>query len=890
MTEETSTELLPVLVANLADEGARDFLQGVALAGGTAHLPLVEPPAERTPHVLEVSTPRSREPLVLIAEPLGPASGGLYPLRLRMVSRKRSVETRIPSSTRRATIAYADGRSPPPLPSRAPSSPALGSRAPSPPESQRIPSPPPSAPAKRPSSVPTQELSEPLPPASEPPPVSRRAEGLIGRELAGGKLVIEQRVGKGGAGTVFRARHRDLHMHVAVKVMNEEFQQDAAFCQRFQAEALSASRLDHPNLTRVLDYGQEPDGLLYIAMEFLDGVSLRDLLDHEKRLDLRRAINIMIQVCSGLTHAHARNIVHRDIKPENLVLVKGLDDDGRETTLVKVCDFGIAHGATSNAKAVFAGTPEYMSPEQCAGEDPDIQSDVYACGVVLFEMLTGVVPITGDTVTQILMRARTVEPDPPSSIVPGLDPRIDRIVLKALAKDRDVRHLNVRELRQELRAVMDDIALYASGYFRAAEAPTAPATHITLPAKGATPAPPPAASNPENDWLEHGPRYIESIMPGAMAPQSARPATSIVPGVSPSSPPQDKSEAAKLVAPFLRQLAETTDPTKFASIIAPLAEKVRALVAEGQIATVWKLRTTLDLIKDEKPGSAGASRVAQAAKLLELFSDPSLLAPIAERALDGIADKDNSAAKLILRAGTTGAHSLYTARLKSAVFETRERFVAILKEMGAPASPLVHAGLERLESRLAMPGAVGLVEDLLKAVPPKPDDAMGQILARYARCNVASIAQLSTAALPAVWGPRSRALLVWLVTHQEDAVAIAAIEGLRKLAAPDEAIVRKLEPLILGTAGSRMPVRVAAVEALKDTAPSALPAARQLLAQALAATTGTTPDVEDFIVVICRTILAIGGDGGLVAQRWKESKTWLRARLETLLREQGQRR
>ena len=138
---------------------------------------------------------------------------------------------------------------------------------------------------------------------------------LVGRSLASGKLLVTAPLGEGGTGVVYRARHRDLQLDVAVKVLHARLRHDADFVRRFHAEARSASRLDHPNVTRVLDFGQESDGLLYLAMELLHGRSLRVLLDEHMRLPAARAVQLMIQVCSGLTHAHARGVVHRDIKP-----------------------------------------------------------------------------------------------------------------------------------------------------------------------------------------------------------------------------------------------------------------------------------------------------------------------------------------------------------------------------------------------------------------------------------------------------------------------------------------------------------------------------------------------------------------------------------------------
>jgi eukaryotic-like serine/threonine-protein kinase len=863
---EGQRQRTPLLIARVEDQGERDFLEGVALAGGTAHVQLDAPPRSRAPHDLHVLTPDEGPPLVLRAQLVGPPSKKGFPLRLAWPGAKGE------TGTVRRTIAYGSSPpAPPPPSSRFHSAPTLAQK---PEPKSEAASAPPAAPAK--------------PGTPVPPSLAAR---LKGRRLAGGKLVIEAYVGEGGAGTVFRARHRDLKMDVAVKVMHESYQQDAAFCARFQHEALSATRFDHPNLTRVLDFGQEPDGLLYIAMEFLDGQSLRELIEEQKRLPLERALRLMIQVCSGLTHAHARRVFHRDIKPENLVLVKGLDEDGHEIELVKVCDFGVAHGAGSGTRALFAGTPEYMSPEQCQGEEPDAQTDIYACGVVLYELVTGVVPITGESVTQILTRQQTVEPEPPSRHLPGLDAHVDRVVLKALAKEREIRHMSARELRDELKQLVEDLAMYASAYevrpdiARPASGPRSPVPTTTASPSVSSPA-------PEEDWIERGPAHLWSMMPTSQAPATSSSSRSIpvlssippAPGHPSAGPPSERSDVARVIAPFLRQLAETTDPAKFASIVAPLEAQVLKLVEDGHMATVWRVRSTLDLIAEEKPQAAQPSRAAHAMKLVAIFTRPNLLVKIALRALEGVEDREGMAAKLVVRAGGDGAYALYRARLQRGIFEARGRFVAILEDLGPAAVPMIREALERIESRLTIAGAVELAEDLLKAVPRRADEALAQLLARYARSSYPNLARVATAALPATWGQRSRALLMWLVQHQDDGVAIAALQGLRGIGGIDLNCVQKLEPLVLGAEGTRTPVRHAAAAALADSSPSALPAARAVLEKALKGAEGVTQDVEDLVVVLSRALLAAGGDAGVVAERWKKSSGSLRARLETLLR------
>jgi serine/threonine-protein kinase len=848
---------------------ARDFLADAALAKKSVIVPLGEPPQGDELHVLEITSPGSLESLILYAHPSGPPSATGYPLALSMP----------PSSSYKLTAEDLEED--------------------------------------------LEEVTGDEPDSAPPRSMSQPRDPLIGRGLAGGKLTIEALVGQGGAGSVYRARHRDLHMAVAVKVMHESYQRDADFCRRFQTEALSASRLDHPNLTRVLDFGQEPDGLLYIAMEYLDGESLRDVLDREKQIPLARVASLLIQVCSGLTHAHARHVVHRDIKPENLMVVRGLDDDGQESEIVKVCDFGIAHRPSNEGRVVLAGTAEYMAPELFLEGDPDVQSDVYACGVVLYELLTGLMPIPGDF-AQIMKRVHVVEPEPPSRRVSGLDARIDRVVLKALSKQKATRHATTVALRSELRALAQELAAGGDesdwlergpGYLQSLS-PAAPPVSSSRPAD----APPMSSRAPLSASLmpsmRPSPQSFPSFTPGSLPPSSrsspsstrpavrtASPSITSMPAVHAMRPPApsyssvsgevilgssstepsshvDSADEARAMTTFLRQLMETTDAAKFAAAVPQIDAKIRPLMAEAKSGTLWRLRCALDMIAGE-----ASRRAPLAQQLLETLSDATLLAPLAEKALTGFEDREGTASKLVARAGKRGAYALYAARLKHATFEPRERFVTILQDMAGPALAMMTAALERLEPRLAHPGATALAEDLLKALPSVQDEPTAAIVSRFARGDVPFLALAGATALPRVAGPNARVVLLGLLDHADDGVSIAAIKGLRALDVIDTHAVRTLEPLVLGELSSRMPPRIAAVEALAKARPDALGPARALLTRVLTQTTDTTPDAEDLVVVASTSLIAVGGDAGLVAERWRKSTVWLKTRLEAVLKQ-----
>ena len=315
-------ELLPILVTELEDAESRELLLAVAEARGEAYVPLNGAPVDTRAHLLEVHT-AGTEPLLLLAMPVGAPTENGFLLRLARYNPNENVTQRFAPREGRDKHTTGD-----PLKLRPRTTTGLHHL--------------------------TAGHAAAL--SADPQPETNH----VGR-LIGGKLRIEQVVGAGGMGVVYRATHLGLRMPVAVKVLKTNLQQDLEFCRRFQEEALAASRLDHPNLTRVLDFGQEPDGLVYIAMEFLDGTDLGTLIDRDGRLPLPRIVDIMSQVCAGLMHMHSRGMVHSDLKPDNLILVAGHDEDGQPIEAAKLCDFGIAVTRGVAATEVL-GTPRTCRP------------------------------------------------------------------------------------------------------------------------------------------------------------------------------------------------------------------------------------------------------------------------------------------------------------------------------------------------------------------------------------------------------------------------------------------------------------------------------------------------------------------------------------------------
>jgi beta-lactam-binding protein with PASTA domain/tRNA A-37 threonylcarbamoyl transferase component Bud32 len=250
---------------------------------------------------------------------------------------------------------------------------------------------------------------------------------MIGR-VVDGRYAVEARVARGGMATVYRARDRRLDREVALKVMHAHLADDPEFTDRFIREARSAARLSEPGVVAVFDQGED-DGLLFLAMEYLKGRTLREVLGERGVLTPAEALDVVEPVLAALAAAHAAGIVHRDVKPENVILT----DDGR----IKVADFGLARAASTatSTSGVLMGTVAYLAPELVARGVADARTDVYAVGVMLFEMLTGRQPFTGDVPIQVAYRHVHEEVPVPSSVVPGLPEPLDVLVATAAARD-----------------------------------------------------------------------------------------------------------------------------------------------------------------------------------------------------------------------------------------------------------------------------------------------------------------------------------------------------------------------------------------------------------------------------------------------------------------------
>jgi len=264
-----------------------------------------------------------------------------------------------------------------------------------------------------------------------------------------GKYKIIAEVGQGDFAAIYKAVDTTLDRTVALKVPAPHLLWDYTFVQRFQREVRVAANLDHPNIVTIYEVGQI-EGVYFIAMQFLEGRTLGQILEAEGPLPVSRVQAIVEQIASALDYAHARGFVHRDIKPSNVIVA----DDGRAT----LTDFGLVkagEGTKLSTTGVVFGTPKYMSPEQARGEKVDERSDIYSLGIMLFEMLTGQVPFEADTPLEISVKHLTAALPLPRAVNPDIPELVERVILKAMAKTPEDRYQRVSEMAEALKRAVE---------------------------------------------------------------------------------------------------------------------------------------------------------------------------------------------------------------------------------------------------------------------------------------------------------------------------------------------------------------------------------------------------------------------------------------------------
>ena len=331
-------------------------------------------------------------------------------------------------------------------------------------------------------------------------PAEDTEDQLIGK-MAANRYKVQKRLGEGGMGEVYMAEHVAIEKRIALKVLRLEYSQKSEVVARFLQEAKSASRIKHPNVVDVFDFGQLEDGRFFLALEFLNGNDLAEELRQHGLLPPGRIIPIMLQVCRALSAAHASGVVHRDLKPENIFLTR--TDDGEES--VKLVDFGIAQMRTigdavasgprlTKAGTIF-GTPEYMAPEQAGGRDTDLRSDVYAIGIILYELFAGTVPFAGTTLVHTLTMHLSETAKPIASHGHRVvSPELEALVFKAIAKAPADRFQTMAALADALLAVPEGSGMSRRSMLpsmddasRAATVSVAPPPLSTPPAGAASP-------------------------------------------------------------------------------------------------------------------------------------------------------------------------------------------------------------------------------------------------------------------------------------------------------------------------------------------------------------------------------------------------------------------
>lgn len=417
---------------------------------------------------------------------------------------------------------------------------------------------------------------------------------------------IEELIREGGMGRVYRARHVHLDKVVCLKTLRPDMAQGPEgelLVERFKLEAQAAGRINHPNVIRILDFGQDSTGQLYLAMDFVDGVDLETLLRESYPLGEERVCHIMAQVLDALVEAHAHGVVHRDLKPGNIMV----EQRPGQPDFVRVVDFGIAkvQGSTKlTATGFVTGTAQYMAPEQAAGLDIDARTDIYAVGCVLYELVTRTIPFGGDNATSMMYAHVHTTPEPPRVRRPEvvISPELETLILKALKKNPDERPASAEVFRDELRRLgvaarqRRELAVTASEAFRREEEAAALAARLAqLQGAAATPptqrtmmlpeqaAPPPAPSGGRHTALLVMAVVIAAASLALAGYLALRPPAPVVVEVAPAPAPTPPSapvvEAPPAPAPSAPSPAQAASP-------APVAQPAVARAPAPEAKTV----------------------------------------------------------------------------------------------------------------------------------------------------------------------------------------------------------------------------------------------------------------------------------------------------------------
>lgn len=384
------------------------------------------------------------------------------------------------------------------------------------------------------------------------------ADGTVlektGDELVGQMLTeryrIDERISEGGMGTVYRATHVLMDKRVAIKVLHPSLAADDKIVARFSREARAASRISHPHALNVTDFGESESGVVFLVMEFLDGRTLKEVIQADGPLPLSRVAGIIEQVSGALDAAHGEGVVHRDLKSDNIMLVEASNG----SDWAKVLDFGIAKikepvGVTDpglTAPNLIIGTPHYMSPEQCSqASEIDSRSDIYSLGIIIYEMLTGHVPFTGDSPTAIMMKHLQ---EPPPSVMEERDdlpPQVGMVITSAMAKRPEDRFQSAGEMSKALAAAAaGDVLQKVVSAAATSPGASSDTSRIVVPTDSNE-----APRNTKEQELDE--QTVISARPAAVAPAAAAYETSRIETKSAPPPPQERSSPWRIIIPTL---------------------------------------------------------------------------------------------------------------------------------------------------------------------------------------------------------------------------------------------------------------------------------------------------------------------------------------------------
>ncbi len=829
--------LLPVLTAVVGDRSERGYLAMVAFTREVTELPLETAPIDSSAHALEIRVDGDAdiEPLVVMAEPMGGPTAKGFPLRLAPFDDEHA------AALQRMLFGGSTSSSPPAnfkdtnvdtdlvRPSHAPTLSDF----------------------KRSGHAPNMTAEHAASLVRSPEGTTRlRAPGsLAGRTFGDGRFVLEALLGGGSSGEVYRATHTALRRPIAVKVLHPALQHNPEYCTRFYTEALAASRLDHPNVLRVIDYGQEQDGLLYIAMELLEGQNLEQILVSTGPLPFERLVPLMIQACAGLAHAHDTGLVHRDIKPENIVVMQRLSDDGKPEDFVKVCDFGIAHWDVQPQSEIgdddvtlvnrpdaskVVGTPLYMAPEQIQNDRVDARTDVYALGVVMYELATGRAPFDSPRMLEVLRMHLQDPVPPPSTVDPRIHRGLERVILRALSKNPDDRHVNARTLRTDLRGLLEPSGGPAFPSMRPRED-----SHRFLDAANFSHRAGPLA---ELEQADLGTRLAN----------------------------------LPLVGQALQTALGTGDAAAARRIITWLEQRLKAPhIEEKEVDLVER---ALRMVRDPQPVGVFVDRVIA----------PKQGEPVS---------RDDDVFHVLAAAGPVAARSLLAARRRlHAGLELRGRFVMLVRAVGHASLPVLVEALGAVAG-LASWHEEALAEDLLASIPDGRSDTAGEVTVRFVRTDKPALGSMALRVTAGLWGVRAQSLLLGVLDSPIDELRVVAVEMLELYGKVDDWAIERLVRIV-DTPSSPQELRCRAASALAFAAPESrgnalmflhqrLDPANQNMMSAMLHKLGSKEPAA-LVLALARSLATLDPPGAHpLLQRLAVARGDLRSPIEALLRGSG---